>query len=211
MDVSKVVFGKVRVRLVKYGKSYRIYQSVGYGYGSRTELTKGSGTGMDVVSSLPKCRVRVWTLVPVHLPDPLYVNKPMTGTRVFCRGRTELTKVSSTDIDVVPSLPKCRVRIGMLHQAYQRVGHRYGCLTKLCKGSGMVRLLVPVPVPVPDPVYFNKVLTGTRVFYRGRTEFTKVSGTGGEVFPSLPKCRVRVIQRVRTPGTHWYVHYLTHL
>ena len=36
---SEVVYGKVRVRLVRHGKSYRVCQSVGYGYGSRTELT----------------------------------------------------------------------------------------------------------------------------------------------------------------------------
>ena len=73
----------------------------------------------------------------------------------------------------------------------------------------MVRLFVPVPVP--DPGYFNKAVPGTRVFYRGCTELTKVLGTSVEVVPSLPKCRVRVIQGVRTPGTRWYVHYLTHL
>ena len=61
----------------------------------------------------------------------------------------------------------------MSYQAYQRVGHGYGCFTKLTKGSGMERLLVPVFVP--DPGYFNKVVPGTRVFYRRRTELTKVS------------------------------------
>ena len=73
----------------------------------------------------------------------------------------------------------------------------------------MVRLLVPVPVP--DPGYFNKAVPVTRIFFRGRTEPTKVSGTGVEVVPSLPKYRVRVIQGVRFPCTRWYVHYLTHL
>ena len=64
----------------------------------------------------------------------------------------------------------------------------------------MVRLLVPVPVP--NLGYFNRAVRGTRVFYRWRTERTKVSGTGMEVVPSLPKCRVRVKQGVGTPGTH---------
>ena len=54
----------------------------------------------------------------------------------------------------------------------------------------MVRLLVPVPVP--DPEYFNKIVPGTSTLSRGRADFTKVSGTGGEVVPSLPKCRVRI-------------------
>ena len=44
------------------------------------------------------------------------------------------------------------------------------------------------------------------------TKLTKVSGTGMmDVVPSLPKCRVRVIQGVRTPATHWLVHCLTYL
>ena len=72
-----------------------MYQSVGYGYGSRTELTKVSGTSLDV-PSLPRCRVWYGCLYPVPVPDPLYFNKAVPGTRVFCRGRTELTKVSGT-------------------------------------------------------------------------------------------------------------------
>ena len=44
---------------VQVGKLYQAYQSVEYGYGCRTELTKGSGTGMDDIPSLPRGRVRV--------------------------------------------------------------------------------------------------------------------------------------------------------
>ena len=47
---------KCRVRI---WMSYRTYQSVGYGYVRRTELTEVSGTGMEVVPSSIKCRVRV--------------------------------------------------------------------------------------------------------------------------------------------------------
>ena len=87
-------------------------------------------------------------------------------------------------MDVLPSLPKHRVRV----------------------------IWIPVPVPVPDPGYFNKAAPGNNVFYRGRAELAKVSGTDGvEVVPSLPQCQARVIQGVRTPDTRWYVHYLTHL
>ena len=75
-------------------------------------------------------------LVPVPIPDPLYFNKAVPGTRVFCRGRTELTKVSGTGMDVVPNLPKGRVRAWIRYQANQRVGYGYGCRTKLTKVSG---------------------------------------------------------------------------
>ena len=43
---------KVRVRVWML-----YYQRVEYGYRCRTKLTKRSGTGMDVLSSLPKGRV----------------------------------------------------------------------------------------------------------------------------------------------------------
>ena len=70
------------------------------------------------------------------------------------------------------------------------VGYGYGCFTKFFKGSGMVRLVVPVPVP--DPGYFNKVVLGISFFSRGRTELIKALGTGVNDVPSLPKDRVRV-------------------
>ena len=95
-------------------------------------------------------------------PYPGCFNKPVPGTRVFCRVHIELTKGSGTGMDVLPSSPK---------------------------GSGMVGLLVPVPVP--DLGYFNRVVPGTRVFSSGSTELTKVSGTGIEGVPNLPKCQVR--------------------
>ena len=53
----------------------------------------------------------------------------------------------------------------------------------------MVRLLGPVPVP--EPRFFSKTVRGNKEFYCGRAELTKVTGTGVEVVPSLPKCRVR--------------------
>ena len=84
-----------------------------------------------------------------------------------------------------------------------------GVLPSLPKESGMVWLLVTVPVP--DLGYFNRAVPGTRIFSSGSTELTKVSGTGIDVVPSLPKCRVRVIQGVCTPCTLWYVPYRTQI
>ena len=74
-------------------------------------------------------------------------------------------------------------------QACQRVGYGYGYFAELIKRSGMVRLLVPVPVP--DLGYFNRAVPGTGIFSSGSTQLTKVSGTGMDVVPNLPECRVR--------------------
>ena len=54
---------RTRPQVFEQGRTrYQTYQNVGYGWGSRTKLTKVSGTGMDAVSNLPKGRVRVWML-----------------------------------------------------------------------------------------------------------------------------------------------------
>ena len=156
---------------------YRTYQRVGYGCGCGTKLTKGSGTGMDVVPSLPKCRVRVvWMLVPVPIPDTLYFNKTVPGTRVFCCGRTELTKVSGTGMDVVPNLPKSRVRVWMSCQAYQRVGYGTAACTRtrtqprvLQQGRTRYQGILPLAYRTYQSVGYG---------YGRCTKLTKVSGTG---------------------------------
>ena len=53
LPAGVAILPKCRERM---GKSYRAYQAVGNGYGCRAELTKVSGTVMDVVPSLPKSR-----------------------------------------------------------------------------------------------------------------------------------------------------------
>ena len=57
-------------------------------------------------------------------------------------------------------------------------------LCRPTKASSTVLLSVRLFVPVPG--YFNKAVTGTRVFCRGLTERTKASGSGMGVVPSLP-------------------------
>ena len=169
--------GRIRYKSICL-RAWRFYQSVGNGWGSRTELTKQSGTGMDVVPNLPKCRVRLWMLYQVYQRvghDTAAYTRTCTPPQVFQQGRTryqgifprayrtyqsvgygwrsrtKLTKVSDTGMDDVPNPPKGRVPVWMLYQGYERVG--YG--------------------------------------YRGCTKLTKKSGTGIDFLPSLPKCRVR--------------------
>ena len=74
--------------------SYRTCQSVRYRYWC-TKLTEVSGTGVDLVSKLPKCPV------PVLMSYRTYRS---VRYRYWC---TELTEVSGTGINVVPNLPKC--------------------------------------------------------------------------------------------------------
>ena len=92
-------------------------------------------------------------------PYPGYFNNAVPGTRIFCRGRTELTKVPSTDMDeVVPSL-------------LPTDGN--GCFTKLTKGSGMVRLLVPVPGTRP------------RVLQQGHTRYQGIFQREHQTYQSV--------------------------
>ena len=178
---------------------------------------------MDVVPSLPKFRVRVRMLVPVPVPDPLYFNKAVPGTRVFCRGRNKLIKVLGTGMDIVPNLSKCRVRVWMPYRAYQSVGYGYGGFTKLTKGVGYGTAACTRTRTRPrafqqgrtryQGIFQREYRTYQSVGYGYgcRTELTKASGTGMEVLPILPKCRVRVIQGVCTPCSLWYVPYQTQI
>ena len=68
---------------VRVWKSYRTHRSSGYRYGSLAELTEVPGRYTNVV------------------PVP----------RVLWHGRTELTEVSGTGMDVVQNLQKFRVRV----------------------------------------------------------------------------------------------------
>ena len=190
-------------------KSYQIYQSIGYGYGSRTKpyltlpyltlpyLTKVSGTGIMysyVIPSLPKCQVREGPSMDACTRTRTRTrtrNRNRTRPPVFQQGRTRYQGILPRAYRTYQSAGYGWIWmsyrtyssagygwIWMSYQAYQRVGYGwYGCFTKLTKESGMVRLLI-APVPVPDPRFFSKAVRGTRVFYCGRAELTKVSGAG---------------------------------
>ena len=150
-------------------------------------------------------------------------NLPKQNVGYGCGCRTELTKVSGTGMDVVPNLPKCGVRVWMSYRTYQRVGEGYGCFIKLTKGVGYgtaacTRTRTRPHVFQQGRTRYQGILQREYRTYQSvgygygcRTELTKGSGTGMEIVPSLPKCRVRVMQGVCTPCTLWYVPYRTQL
>ena len=140
---------------------------------------------MDVVSNIPKGRVRVWMFYQAYRKvgyGTAACTRNRTRPLIFQRGRTRYQSIFQWEYRTYQSvgyrygcrtkLTKVSVQVWMSYQAYQSVGYGYGCRTKLVKGSGMVQLLVPVPVP--DPRYFNRAISSTRIFSSGSTEFTKV-------------------------------------
>ena len=78
----------------------------------RTELTKVSGTGIDV-APIPKRPVSVLMLYGTYRSVPY---------RYGCR--TEHTEVSRTGIDVIPNLPKCPVPVLMSYRTHRSVRYR---------------------------------------------------------------------------------------
>ena len=94
--------------------------------------------------------------------------------------------MSGTGTEVVPNLPKCRVRVCMSYQAYQSVGYGYGCLYPYPYVTPCISTRsYPVPgyfaAGVPNSVGYG---------YGCRTELTKGTGAGMDVLRSLPKGRV---------------------
>ena len=204
--------------------SYGTYQSVGYGYGCRTKLTEGLGTGMNVLPSLPKGRVwygclypypyLIWGILTGPYPVPGYfpagvLNFPECRVRVLMSYRTyqsvgygygcrtELTKVSGTVMDIVPtSLPKGRVRVWMFCQAYRKLG--YG--TAACTRTRTRPRVFQHGRTRYQTIFQRSYRTYQSVGYgySCRTELTKVSGTGTDVVRNLPKCRVRVWMSYQT-------------
>ena len=119
--------------------------------------------------------------------------------------RTELTEVSGTGIDVVPNLWKCpvlAVYVPSIPGISQRYRLHFNILSTFnynrniylyiyIQVYALVRqFLVPVPA-----VYFCR-----------RTELNKVSGTGIDVVPNLPKCPVSVMIPAVYLGTYRNQH-----
>ena len=148
-----------------FPRAYPTYQSVGYGWEIRSKLTKESGTGMDAAPNLPKGRLRVWML---------YLAYQGVGYGYTCR--TKLTKRSGTVMDVLSSLPKGRVW--------------YGCLNPYPYPTPGI-LTRPYPVPRYSPAGY-RTYSSVGYGWGNRTNFTKVSGTGTDAVPNLPKGRVRL-------------------
>ena len=124
-------------------------------------------------------------LVSVPVPDPLYFNKAVPGTRVFCSGRTGLTKVSDTGMNVVPNLPEGRVRLWIFHEAHRSVG--YG--TAAC----------------------TRTRTRPRVFQQGRTRYQGIFPRAYRTYQSVGYgcgCRTKLIKVSGTGSTRgtypWY-------
>ena len=119
---------------------------------SGTNVHTGTrGTGVDVVTNLPKCPV------PVLMSYRIY-----QSIRHQNWGRTELTYVSGTGIDVVPEYPKCPVPVLMLYRTYRRVRYRHESLYRYR------RYRYP----------WRAELTEVRYRYWCRTGLTEVSSTG---------------------------------
>ena len=145
----------------------------------QTYRIKLSGTDGEVVRSLPKCRVRIWT------PCRTYRGVGYGYGRCI-----KITKGSGTGIDVVQSLPKGRVRVWMFYQAYKRVGNGTATYPRIRtrpqeiqQGRTRYQGIFPWAYRTYQSVGYGS---------GSRTKLTKVSGTGMDDVPKLQKGRVRV-------------------
>ena len=130
-------------------------------------------------------RVGVFGTVPVFLVPAWMSYRTYRSVRYQYWCHTELTEVSGTGIDAVPSSPKCPVPVLMLYRIYRNVQYRYWCRTELTEvsGTGMKVCTGTKSVPVP-PVPVSISYRNDRV--------------GIDVVPKLPKCPVPVLMSYRT-------------
>ena len=80
----------------------------GYGYESRAQLTEVPGTGMEVLQNSHKFRVGTRMLYPTRTGTRVFYKGIRLASRVQCHGRTELTEVSGTGMNVVQNFQKLR-------------------------------------------------------------------------------------------------------
>lgn len=76
-------------------------------FGGRTELHRSFRWGIE-----PRTEYRTLGIVIEGVPVP----------GVYLGGRTELTEVYGTDVEVRPDLPKCRVPVSNLYRSLRSVG-----------------------------------------------------------------------------------------
>ena len=126
---------------------YRTSRSFGYGYASVEELTQIP----DIVARANITHRNSERVQKVLCPKPGYC-----GT-----GRTKLTEVPSTGMNVLQNSQKFRVRVWKSCRTCRSSGYWHGC-TELTEVSGRYENAVSVP----------------RVLWYGRTGVTEVPGTG---------------------------------
>ena len=94
------------------------------GTGMDVELTEVAIAGIDVAPNLPKCPVPVLKLYRNYRSVRYRYESLYRYRRYRYPCGTELNKVSSTGIDVVPNLPKSGTVL-MLYRTYRSVRYRY--------------------------------------------------------------------------------------
>ena len=98
--------------------SNRTYRSVRHRYSRCTDLTEVSGTGTKVCTGTAGTGIDVLNLPKIPVPV-------LMSYRTYRTGRTELTVVSGTGIDVAPNLPKCPVPGLISYRTYRNVRYQY--------------------------------------------------------------------------------------
>ena len=111
LDTSKSAFG-------------RVYQYPGH-YGGHTEITEVSGTGFEFVPNHTGVFERVSRPYRKNTGTPGIVVEGIPVPRLYLGGRTELTEVSATGIEILPKLTKCRVPVLGSYRTHRRIGYRH--------------------------------------------------------------------------------------
>ena len=137
-----------------------------YRYRFRTKITKVSGTGVDVMTDLPKCPVPLWMLYRRHRSARYRCESMYRYRRHRYCSRTEVTEVSGTGIDVVPVI--LAVCLGTVSKKrYQAVGFPCCRMLKL-RSSREIRIDVPVLSVSWSFEDYSVIIQALRRTYRAR-------------------------------------------